>query len=149
MTRPELLPDTWFSRELPVLVEVVRHFDAVNQPLSADTVAETLCWDVETVMAAVRALDRGGLVRDMVGGGAPGAWIGAVSADAYRATGAWPTPDTAADRLLAALQAAVDKAPEGSEAKTRARRILNGVVAAGRDFAVDVASGVVTGQITT
>jgi hypothetical protein len=149
MTRPELLPDTWFSRDLPVLVEAVRHFDAVNQPLSADTVAETLGWDVETVMAAVRALDRGGLVQDMVGGGAPGAWIGAVSADAYRAAGAWPSPDTAADRLLAALQAAVDKAPEGSEAKTRARRILDGVVAAGRDFAVDVASGVVTGQITT
>jgi len=72
-----------------------------------------------------------------------------VSAEAYREAGAWPSPDTAADRLLAALQAAADKAPEGSEAKTRARRILDGFVAANRDFAVDVASGVVTGQITT
>lgn len=79
------------------------------------------------------------------GAEAPGSWVGAVSANA----GAWPSPDTAADRLLAALQAAVDKAPEGSKAKTRARRLLDGFLAAGRDFAVDVASGVVTGQITT
>ena len=132
MTRPPLLPDTWHSRDLPVLVEAVRHFDAVNQPLSADTLAETLGWDVEAVMAAVRALDRGGYVTTMRGAEAPESWVGAVSADAYRAAGAWPSPDTAADRLLAALQAAVDKAPEGSEAKTRARRLLDGLLAAAK-----------------
>jgi hypothetical protein len=150
MTRPELLSDRWFSRDLPVLIEAVRHFDTTNQPLAAGTVAKQLGWDEETAKAAVRALARGGHVSELgVGLTAGGDYIGEVSAEAYREAGAWPSPDTAADRLLAALQAAVDKAPEGSEAKTRARRILEGVVAAGRDFAVDVASGVVTGQITT
>jgi hypothetical protein len=81
------------------------------------------------------------------GAEAPGSWIGAVSADAYREAGAWPSPDAAAGRLLAALQAAVDQAPDG-EATSRARRALEAVRSAGRDFLVDVASGVVTGQIS-
>ncbi|MCZ2850002.1 hypothetical protein [Modestobacter sp. VKM Ac-2978] len=150
MTRPGMMPDRWFSRDLPVLVEAVRHFDTYTDPLAADTVAERLGWDVEEVMAAVRALSRGGYVKEQRATMAsrPGDTIKNVSPEAYREAGAWPSPDTAADRLLAALQAAVDKAPEG-EAKNRARRILDGVVAAGRDFAVDVAGGVVTGQITT
>ncbi|MGY1826243.1 hypothetical protein [Blastococcus sp. SYSU DS0541] len=118
MTRPELLPDTWFSRELPVLIEAVRHFDASNQPLPTDTIADSLGWDVDQVGAAVRRLERVGLLEELgVGlGTAGGDYVARVSADAYRATGAWPTPEIAADRLLAALQAAVDKAPEG-EAK--------------------------------
>jgi hypothetical protein len=148
MTRPALLPDSWFRRDLPVLIEAVRHFDASSQPLPATAVAELLGWDVPTVQSAVRALARGGYVEELgIGlGSAGGDYIARVSADAYREAGAWPSPDNAADRLLAALQAAVEKASEG-EPKNRARRILDGFVAAGRDFAVDVAAGVVTGQI--
>jgi hypothetical protein len=138
-----------------VLIEAVRHFDAARDPgafippLAAVTVAEHLGREVEDVMAAVRALARGGYVEEMRASmsSKAGSRIKQVSAEAYRAVGAWPSPDTAADRLLAALQAAVDNAPEG-EAKNRARRILDGFRAAGRDFLVDVASGVVTGQIS-
>jgi hypothetical protein len=70
-----------------------------------------------------------------------------VTAKGRREVGQWPSADTAADRLIAALEAAVEKAPT-EEAKSRARRILDGFRAAGRDFAVDVASGIVTGQIS-
>jgi hypothetical protein len=149
MTRPELLPDSWFSRELPVLIEVVRHFDSTHQPLAATVIANDLGWEVEKVKAGVRALIRGRYVEELgIDMGQGGEWIGQVSADAYRVTGAWPSADTAADRLLAALDAAVERAPEG-EPKSRAKRIRDGFLAAGRDFAVDVASGVLTGQITT
>ncbi len=149
MTRPGLLPDTWFSRELPVLVEAVRHFDLSTETLTAADVAGTLGWDEETVRAAVRALVRGGYVREQRATMAslPGDTIEQVSAEAYRAAGAWPNVETVADRLLAALQKAVDQAPEG-EAKSRARRALDAFLAAGRDFAVDVASGVATGAIS-
>jgi hypothetical protein len=149
MARPDLLPDTWFSRELPVLVEVVRHFDSTHQPLAATAIAQDLGWEVETVTAGVRALIRGGYVEELgIDMGPGGAWIGQVSGQAYREVGAWPSVETAADRLLAALEAAVENAPEG-EPKSRAKRIRDGFLAAGRDFAVDVASGVLTGQITT
>lgn len=149
MTRPDLLPDTWFSRDLPVLIEAVRHFDGTHQPLQAAAVAERLGWPVETVTAAVRALARGDYVQEMelALGTAGGDYIAGVSAQAYRAAGAWPNVDTMADRLHAALQAAVDNAPD-AEARSRARRALEAVCSAGRDFMVDVASGVVTGQIT-
>ncbi len=125
MTHPELLPDTWFSRDLPVLIEAVRHFDASSQPLAAATVADRLGWEADKVTAAVRALARGGYVEELgVGlGTAGGDYLARVSADAYRATGAWPSVDTMTDRILAALQQAVDQAPEG-EAKSRARRAL-------------------------
>jgi hypothetical protein len=150
MTRPELLPDTWFSRDLPVLIEAVRHFDASRQPLAATTVAERLTWETDRVTAAMRALSRGGYVEELgVGlGTAGGDYIARVSADAYRATGAWPSVDTMTDRILAALQQAVDQAPEG-EAKGRARRALEAFRSAGRDFLVDVASGIVSGTITS
>jgi hypothetical protein len=149
MTRPGLLPDTWFSRDLPVLIEAVRHFDGTNQPLAATTIAADLGWQVEKVTAAVRALVRGGYVEELgISMGPGGEWIGQVAGEAYREVGAWPSVDTAADRLLAALDAAVENAPEG-EPKSRAKRIRDGFLSAGRDFAVDVASGVLTGQITT
>jgi hypothetical protein len=149
MTRPELLPDSWFSRDLPVLIKVVRHFDVTHQPLAATTIAEELGWEVDKVTAAVRALIRGGYVAELgIDAGPGGEWIGQVSGQAYREVGAWPSVDAAADRLLAALDAAVERAPEG-EPKSRAKRIRDGFLAAGRDFAVDVASGVLTGQITS
>jgi hypothetical protein len=69
-----------------------------------------------------------------------------IAAKGQREVGQWPSPDTAADRLLATLETAVEKAPT-EEAKSRAKRALEAVRGAGRDFLVDVASGVVTGQI--
>jgi hypothetical protein len=44
MTRPELLPDRWLSRDLSVLIEAMRHFDESSQPLP--TIASTLGRDV-------------------------------------------------------------------------------------------------------
>ncbi|MBM7804967.1 DNA-binding GntR family transcriptional regulator [Geodermatophilus bullaregiensis] len=149
MRQPALLPDAWFSRDLPVLVEAVRHFDTSTQALTASSIAERMGWDVETVRASVRALARGGYVVEQRASmsSLPGGSIKQVSAEAYREAGAWPTAEAVADRLLAALQKAVDQAPEG-EAKGKARRALDAFLAAGRDFAVDVASGVATGAIS-
>lgn len=147
MTRPALQPDTWFSRDLAVLVEAVRHFDTIDQPLAANTVAENLGWEAETVSAAIRALARGGYVTEARTMARGGGMIMQVSAEAYREAGAWPNAETLADRLLTAMQQAIDQAPAG-EAKSRARRAMEAVRSAGRDFIVDVASGVTTGTIT-
>ena len=74
--------------------------------------------------------------------------ITTVSEQAHREAGAWPNVDSVADRILTALQAAVDNAPEG-EPRSRAKRALEAFGAAGRDFLVDVASGVTTGAVTS
>ncbi len=143
------LPDTWFSRDLPVLVQAVRHFDATIQPLAAATVADRLGWPVERVAAAVRALARDGYVQDLPDFDSEGGReMAGVSAQAYREVGAWPSAETMADRLLAALQTAVDNAPD-DEARSRGRRVLDAVRAAGPGFLRDVGSGVITNLITS
>src|SRR3712207_5197422 len=58
MTQPEPLPDTWFSRDLPVLIEAVRHFDTTTQPLAAATVADSLGWPVEKVRSEERRVGK-------------------------------------------------------------------------------------------
>jgi hypothetical protein len=60
--------------------------------------------------------------------------------------GLWPTPDTAADRLLAALGQAADRATD-PEQKTRLRRTAELLRDAGRDITVGVATAVLTGQL--
>jgi hypothetical protein len=62
-----------------------------------------------------------------------------------REVGLWPFPDTAADRLMAALGQAIERAPQGPQ-KTRLQKIRDGFLSAGRDLIVDVAGGVLTGQ---
>jgi hypothetical protein len=76
----------------------------------------------------------------------PGDVILNVSASAYRATGAWPSPETAADRLIAALEERIANATNDEE-RTRWQRIRDGFLGAGRDVIVDVAAAMLGGQL--
>jgi Mn-dependent DtxR family transcriptional regulator len=146
VTRPQPLPDTWYSRDFLVLHEVARRVEA-DESLQASDIAEALGMDPKIVGKAGTRLKEDGY---LIGAEAMGHGVIRffdVTAKGRREVGMWPSPDVAADRLLAALQAAVANAPT-EEAKGKARRALDAVTSAGRDFLVDVASGVVTGQIT-
>lgn len=68
-----------------------------------------------------------------------------VTAKGRREVGLWPSPETAADRLMAALEQAIEQA-EG-EQKTRLQKVRDGLAKAGRDVIIGIASGVATGQI--
>ncbi|TFV49535.1 hypothetical protein [Blastococcus sp. TF02A-35] len=148
MTRPEPLPDTWYSRDLLVLREVARAFgdDPTTTRVDVRAVATALDMDEAAVAAIGETLIDAGFAE---GRGTDWglAFFSKVTAAGRREVGQWPSPDTAADRLMAALEAAVANAPT-EEAKSRAKRILEGFRSASRDFIVDVASGVVTGQIS-
>jgi DNA-binding MarR family transcriptional regulator len=148
VSRPEPLPDQWYSRDLLVLHEVACAF--ANDPQAtpeASDIAKALDLDEDLVGIIGESLKEAGYV-DGITTSSDGIIIFTKLTPAgRREVGLWPSPETAADRLLAALQAAVDNAPT-EEAKSKARRALDAVVSAGRDFAIDVASGVVTGQIS-
>jgi hypothetical protein len=147
VTRPEPLPDIWFSRDLPVLREVARRLE--EQPdvgFNVVDVADTLQLTFEVAARAGQRLKDDGYLDGMESAEHGVIGFTNLTAKGLREVGQWPSPDTAADRLLAALEAAVEKAPT-EEAKSHAKRILDGFRSAGRDFLVDVASGVVTGQI--
>jgi hypothetical protein len=72
--------------------------------------------------------------------------FGDLTSQGRREVGQWPSPDAAADRLLAALDAAIEKSPEGDQKGRlqRAREALGGMT---RDLLVDVAGSVVRGEI--
>ncbi|SNR35695.1 hypothetical protein [Blastococcus mobilis] len=147
MTRPSLLSDTWYARDLPILVEVVRRFDGEpNGRVGMWEVADASGLSEDDVIRAAHALANPGLVTTSGTMAKSMESFRGVSTEARRHAGLWPSPEAVADRLVAALQAAADNASEG-EPRTRARRALDAFVAAGRDFAVDVAAGVTTKQL--
>ena len=63
-----------------------------------------------------------------------------------REVGLWPSPEAAAERLLASVDEALERAPEG-EQKTRLRSVRDGLLGLSRDLLVDIASSVLTKQI--
>jgi hypothetical protein len=69
-----------------------------------------------------------------------------VTADARRLAGLWPTPDTAADRIVIALELLVANA-KTDEDRSRARKALEALGGAGRDPSVAVAAAAITGQV--
>jgi len=138
MTEP--LPDTWHSRDLPVLRTVVRLWDEQLLPLQTSEIERALPdLDPADIERALVALRSAGLIE---GKGAWGAQILRVSdptAEARRLSGAWPSADSIADRLLAALE---DIAEYGSDeaTKSKARKALDGLGGFSRDVLVGVIS---------
>lgn len=107
-------------------------------------------WDNETVARAVAALNCSKLVSiywyDRLSGRSV-AGVAEISREAQRLVGAWPSPETATDRLIAALEK-IAVSSDNEDERTRARRVLDAFAGSGRQIAVGVATAVVTGQVT-
>lgn len=145
MTRPEPLPDTWYSRDFLVLREVARRIEAAES-LQTGAIAETLGMDPKVAGRAGSRLKEDGFVK---GGESTGAGVTRftdLTAKGRREVGQWPSPDAAADRLLAALDAAIAKAPEGEQKGRlqKAREALGGMT---RDLFVDLVGGAIRGEL--
>ncbi|MCA0143765.1 hypothetical protein [Blastococcus sp. LR1] len=145
MTRPEPLPDTWFSRDFLILREVARRVEA-GESLQATDVAQALDMDPRVVGKAGFRLKEDGFLK---GGEAMGRGVIRfidVTAQGRREVGQWPSADVAADRLMAALEQAIVNAPD-EEQRTRLQKVRDGLTKAGRDVIVGIATGVATGQL--
>jgi DNA-binding MarR family transcriptional regulator len=147
VTRPEFLRDQWFSRDALVLREVARAFEADfgARPAAAD-IADALGMDPATVEGVGVLLRDAGFVEgiDTDQGGI--VLFTALTPTGRREVGLWPSPETAAERLLASVDGAIERAPEG-EQKTRLTKLRDGLLGISRDLLVDIASGVLTKQI--
>ena len=141
-----MLKDVWASRDLPVLQEVARRAD--DQPrglwLPLRDVAESAGLGEKDVERAAFALYDAGLVHVDERATSIVAFTG-MSSKARSLVGLWPSPEAAADRLVAALKQAVERASTPEERK-RSERILAAVLEGGRDFAVALGAGVLTGH---
>jgi hypothetical protein len=148
MTEP--LPDVWAARDLPVLREIVRKLESKPVGGLADIgeIAQKLDLSWEDVRRAAMNLDRAGFVT--VGGFAelPIAFVSDFSGQALERVGMWPTPETALDRMIAALQQIADNTDEDPDTRSRARKILDNLGGAGKQIGISVATAVITGGLT-
>lgn len=144
MTEP--LADTWFPRDLPVLRTIVRLHDTEPHWVRLSDVARELGLEELTVFQSLRALEWAGFVTWEASTPPGSSRIKSHSAGARRETGAWPTPESGADRVVAALE---QIAHDGTEdERTRAQKILGELTGAGRQIAIGVATAVATGQVS-
>jgi hypothetical protein len=142
----EQLDDVWHNRDLPVLREVCRIKEQRRGAVDLQPVAETLGLSHEQVTAAALNLERDGLVELLNGFGSGLPHVKDVTGQALRAVGLWPSPDTALDRMIVALQAIAANSDD-EDTRTRARKVLEGFAGAGRQIGVAVVAAALTGQL--
>jgi hypothetical protein len=132
---------TWASRDLPVLDATVRLLETSYFPKVRD-IAAAAGMDTETTARALEALD-GTYVDLSMSMGSPENWhVNAVSADARREVGQWPTAESLAAQLIEAFSKAADQEPD-PEQKSRLRSIAGWLGGAGSQIFINVLSTVV------
>ena len=143
LPRPAPLPDVWFTRDLPVLRAIARLVDEL-----ASTAARPTCWarscpasglPKAEVIAAAQALASAGYIEPLTNHAGDIVRITAISAEARRLAGLWPTPQGEWDRLLEQLAARAENAPTEVE-RERWRAFADAAAAVGgaRRRAADV-----------
>jgi hypothetical protein len=139
------LPDTWHTRDLPVLREVVRGIDQGEHP-GAQGIADATGLTRAEVDRAAANLRRAGLVRAQFAAGGQVVFFQNFDGRALELVGAWPTPETALERIIAALEAIADNTDD-EDTRTRARRILDSLSSGSRAIGLGVATAAITGQL--
>ena len=128
------MQQTWMERDLPVLDAGVAMLE--DDPMVTDAaIAERTGFDLAAVRRALEALDGTyvHLGRDM-----SGFFVDAVTADARRAVGQWPTGEGLVSQLAEGLAAAAEKEAD-PERKTRLRQAAGLLGGAVRDIAIEIA----------
>ena len=141
-----VMDSTWESRDLPVLAAIVALYDESGAAVRAEQIVEaTGLTEVDVQRALFALADEQPLFFSTIDGSSlAGRAVLAVTqptGQARRAVGAWPTAETLADRIVAALNAAADDEPDPvKKGKLRSAAAAGGGVA--RDVFVEVLSGV-------
>ncbi len=132
------MEDTWVSRDLPVLDATVALLE--DTPMVTDAaITERTGFDLTDVRRALEALDSAYVHR---GRDMSGFFVAAVTADARRAVGQWPTGESLVSQLVDGLAAAAEQEadPERKGRLRQAVTLLGGPV---RAIVVDVAEKVI------
>lgn len=132
---------TWGRRDLPVLEAIISDLDMVpvggGWPDGADIAAKTGL-SLGDVGAALQALD--GNYITLIRSGGVGDWhVTAVSQDARRAVGQWPSGESLIEQLAARIGEAAERETD-QERKGRLQAVARGLAGAAKQIAVNVAS---------
>ncbi|MGY1834991.1 hypothetical protein ACI79P_07770 [Blastococcus sp. SYSU DS0510] len=113
-----LLPDVWFTRDLPVLRAIARLVDEPKHggaPYLLGSVVPGSGLPKADVVAAARALASAGYIEPLTNHAGDIVRITGISAEARRLAGLWPTPQGEWERLLEQLAARAANAPTDVE----------------------------------
>lgn len=143
-------PTVWETLHFPVLKAVVDtlNADRTFTGVRANDLAASTGIEPEDIVAALRALEAGGFFE--VHWTMPvsrAASVRHLTDRAQRAVGAWPSDESIADRIIAALEAIAENTTDEDE-RTRTRKILEMLAGSGRQIAVGVGTAIITGAVT-
>ncbi|SDG30070.1 hypothetical protein [Klenkia brasiliensis] len=145
---PELLPDSWFTRDLPVLRAVARLVDSAEHggaPYLGQVVPASGLPRAQ-VVAAVRGLVDTGYVAALTNVAGDVVRITGISGEARRLTGLWPTPQSEWERLGEQLEARAANAPTEVE-RARWRALADAAAAVGEHDGALLMSALVGGYV--
>jgi hypothetical protein len=148
MTAPQPLPDVWFTRDLPVLRAIVRLVDepATGSAPYLGAVVPASGLPKPQVVSAAKALVDSGLVEALTNYAGEIVRFTAVSAEARRLAGLWPTPQGEWDRLLEQLEARAANALSDVE-RARWRAFADAAAAVGPDDGALLMSALIGGYV--
>lgn len=142
---------TWEQRDLPVLRAIVELTDEGAWHIDPQDIAERLDINADTVMTSLGALaaEEPAFFRyhDVTALGETRRVIGHIhepTGHARRTVGTWPTPESQVDRLIQALVVAANHESD-NEKSSALRRVAAYLADAGREIAIGVISGSITG----
>ena len=145
---PQPLPDTWFTRDLPVLRAIVRLVDepATGSSPYLGAIAPASGLPKPHVVSAAKALVDAGYVEALTNYAGEIVRFTAVSGEARRLAGLWPTPQGEWERLLEQLTARVAGALTDVE-RDRWRAFADAAAAVGPDAGALLMSALIGGYV--
>lgn len=137
------MPDTWESRDLPVLKAAVELYEENGEPPRATEIEAKTGFDEETVQRALRALYTEPYFEAGQGTGSSSdiIWVGKPTSAALRVAGQWPTPETQVERLVAAFQAAADDDERPEQERSRFKQAALWLGGAASQVAINALGG--------
>jgi hypothetical protein len=143
----EPLTDTWHNRDLPVLREVVRLYDrGIGRVVRVSAIEAALDLDEDDIQRALNALAMDALIDTEGSMQKKYLTVSRVSGEARRKAGAWPTEQTALDRIIAALEAIAENTDDPEE-KSKAQKFAAWLRTGATTVGLSVASAAIGGQI--
>ena len=135
MTEQRPLPDTWFTRDLPVLRAIARLVDEPTHggsPYLLGAVVPASGLPKADVIAAAKVLVSAGYAEALTNHAGDIVRVTGISPEARRLAGLWPTPQGEWERLLEQLGARAQNAPTENE-RARWRAMSEAAAALGPD----------------
>lgn len=143
------MENTWASRDLPVLDAMVKYLDDSVGALYPELrdIAGLTSLELNEVGKAALALESDHLIQLEKGMGGAASWhVTAVSGEARRLVGQWPTAEQFVDEVARRLRDAANEEPD-PERRGRLRELASSAGDVARNVFVDVATSVISRQM--